>query len=77
VDVVKRANEKLFGDLRVHPTSSGSGPLYLFKEHVPMVSIGVGDVESRAHSPNESIKTENFFKGMNRIVLIIDEMGRW
>ena len=77
LDVVRRANEKIFGDLRVHPTSSGSGPLYLFKDHVPMVSIGVGDVESRAHSPNESIKVENFFKGMNRIALIIDEMSRW
>jgi acetylornithine deacetylase/succinyl-diaminopimelate desuccinylase-like protein len=77
VDIVRRANEKVFGDLRVHPTSSGSGPLYLFKGHVPMVSVGVGDVESRAHSPNESIKVENFLKGMNRIALIIDEMGRW
>ncbi len=77
VDVVRRANAKVFGNLRVHPTSSGSGPLYLFKDHVPMVSVGVGDVESRAHSPNESIKVENFFKGMKRISLIIDEMGHW
>ncbi|UCH03904.1 MAG: M20/M25/M40 family metallo-hydrolase [Candidatus Thorarchaeota archaeon] len=77
VDVVRRANDKVFGDLRVHPTSSGSGPLYLFKDHVPMVSVGVGDVESRSHSPNESIKLENFFKGMDRIALIVDEMGRW
>ncbi|MFX0045255.1 MAG: M20/M25/M40 family metallo-hydrolase [Candidatus Hermodarchaeota archaeon] len=77
VDVVRRANEKVFGELRVHPTSSGSGPLYLFKDHVPMVSVGVGDVESRAHSPNESIKVENFFKGMNRIALIMDELSRW
>ena len=77
VDVVRRANERVFGDLRVHPTSSGSGPLYLFKEHVPMVSIGVGDVESRAHSPNESIKLDNFLKGMNRIALVMDEMSRW
>ncbi|MFW9799281.1 MAG: M20/M25/M40 family metallo-hydrolase [Candidatus Thorarchaeota archaeon] len=77
VDVVRRANERVFGGLRVHPTSSGSGPLYLFKDHVSMVSIGVGDVESRAHSPNESIKLENFQKGMKRIAFVMDEMARW
>ncbi|MFW9890346.1 MAG: M20/M25/M40 family metallo-hydrolase, partial [Candidatus Thorarchaeota archaeon] len=34
VDVVRRANSKVFDDLRVHPTSPGSGPLYLFKDFV-------------------------------------------
>ncbi|MFX1261010.1 MAG: M20/M25/M40 family metallo-hydrolase [Promethearchaeota archaeon] len=77
VDVVRRANSKVFDDLRVHPTSPGSGPLYLFKDFVPMVSIGVSDFNSKGHSPNESIKLENFQKGMLRLVHLIDEMGRW
>ncbi|NHJ13481.1 MAG: M20/M25/M40 family metallo-hydrolase [Candidatus Thorarchaeota archaeon] len=76
VDVVRRANAKVFGDLNVHVTSPGSGPLYLFKDHVPMVSIGVSDFNSKGHSPNESIKLDNFEKGMKRLTYVIDEMGR-
>jgi len=78
VQVVNRANKAVFGhDLVIHPTSPGSGPLYLFKEYVPMVSIGCGDFYSGAHSPNESIKLENYTLAMKRIVSIIDEMSRW
>jgi acetylornithine deacetylase/succinyl-diaminopimelate desuccinylase-like protein len=77
VDVVRRANAKVFDDLKVHPTSPGSGPLYIFKDYVPMVSIGVSDFDSKGHSPNESIKIENFRNGMLRLVHLIDEMGRW
>ena len=78
VKIIEKANQLVFNhSLRIHPTCPGSGPLYLFKEHVPMVSIGVGDHNSRAHSPNESIIIENFAKAMKRLVVIMDEMGRW
>jgi acetylornithine deacetylase/succinyl-diaminopimelate desuccinylase-like protein len=77
VSVVERANKKVFGELRIHPTSPGSGPLYLFNKHVPMVSVGCGDHESRAHSPNESIIIENYRKAQHRVVWIMDEMSRW
>ncbi|MDF1540517.1 MAG: M20/M25/M40 family metallo-hydrolase [Candidatus Thorarchaeota archaeon] len=78
VDVVNRANKIVFGhDIVVHPTSPGSGPLYLFTDSVPMVSIGVGDFESRAHSPNESIVIDNYRLAMKRIAVVIDEMSRW
>ena len=77
VRVVERANQRIFGDLVIHPTSPGSGPLYLFNKHVPMVSIGCGDYESKAHSPNESIVIENFRKSMHRIVAVMDEMSKW
>ncbi|GAH63282.1 unnamed protein product, partial [marine sediment metagenome] len=30
VEIVERANSKVFGDLKIHITSPGSGPLYLF-----------------------------------------------
>ena len=77
VNIVRRANQRVFGDLKVHPTSPGSGPLYLFNSHVPMVSVGCGDYESRAHSPNESIIVENYRKAQHRVVWIMDEMSRW
>lgn len=78
VKIIAKANEIIYGHrIRVHPTSPGSGPLYLFKEHVPMVSIGVGDYSSRVHSPNESITIDNFIKSIKRITIIINEMGKW
>ena len=78
VKIIEKANQIAFNHpLRIHPTCPGSGPLYLFKEHVPMVSIGVGDYNSRVHSPNESITVENFAKAMKRLVIIMDEMGHW
>jgi acetylornithine deacetylase/succinyl-diaminopimelate desuccinylase-like protein len=77
VKVVERANQRIFGDLVIHPTSPGSGPLYLFNKYVPMVSIGCGDYDSKAHSPNESIIIENFRKSMHRIVAVMDEMSKW
>jgi acetylornithine deacetylase/succinyl-diaminopimelate desuccinylase-like protein len=77
VEIVKRANQKIYGDLRIHITSPGSGPLYLFKEYVPMVSIGCSDFESRGHSPNESISVDNYPNAIKRIALVIDEMGNW
>ncbi|MFW9794236.1 MAG: M20/M25/M40 family metallo-hydrolase [Candidatus Thorarchaeota archaeon] len=77
VKVVERANQRVFGELRVHMTSPGSGPLYLFNKHTPMVSIGCGDHLSKAHSPNESIVVENYRKSMHTMVAVMDEMSKW
>ncbi|MHA1902651.1 MAG: M20/M25/M40 family metallo-hydrolase [Candidatus Thorarchaeota archaeon] len=77
VDVVRRANQEVFGELRVHPTSPGSGPLFLFKDYVPMVAVGCGDHLSGAHSPNESIKVDDFLKDMKRFAALFVEMGAW
>ncbi|UCE09262.1 MAG: M20/M25/M40 family metallo-hydrolase [Candidatus Thorarchaeota archaeon] len=78
VEIVKKSNKAVFGhELRIQPTSPGSGPLYLFKDLVPMVSIGCSDFDSRAHSPNESMPIDNFVLGTKRLVVIMDEMGRW
>ncbi|MGY5865660.1 MAG: M20/M25/M40 family metallo-hydrolase [Candidatus Thorarchaeota archaeon] len=77
VKIVEKANQRVFGDLRIHITSPGSGPLYLFNKYVPMVSIGCGDHLSKAHSPNESILVENYRMTMHRLVAVLDEMRDW
>ena len=78
VDIVNQANKQIYGhDLRIHITSPASGPLYLFKDHVPMVSIGVSDYDARQHAPNESIKIDNFRLAMKRIATIFHIMGQW
>ncbi len=78
VEIAKKSNKAVFGhELVIQPTSPGSGPLYLFKDLVPMVSIGCGDYNSRAHAPNESIVIENYLKTMKRIAVLMTEMGSW
>ncbi|TFG33311.1 M20/M25/M40 family metallo-hydrolase [Candidatus Thorarchaeota archaeon] len=77
VKIVEAANKRVFGDLVIHPTNPGSGPLYLFNEYVPMVSVGCSDHLGKAHSPNESISLENYRRAQHRIVAIMDEMSHW
>ncbi|MHA2495745.1 MAG: M20/M25/M40 family metallo-hydrolase [Candidatus Hodarchaeales archaeon] len=77
VEVVKQATKTIHGhEPRVHITSPGSGPLYLFEGLVPMVSVGCGDFDSRGHAPNESVPLDLFFLDVKRQAAIIDEMGR-
>ena len=77
VDVVRKATLAIHGhEPRIHITNPGSGPLYLFEDIVPMVSIGCDDFDSRAHSPNESVPLSLFFLDIKRQTKIIDEMGR-
>jgi acetylornithine deacetylase/succinyl-diaminopimelate desuccinylase-like protein len=77
VKIVEAANRRVFGNLNIHPTSPGSGPLYLFNKYVPMVSVGCSDHLGNAHSPNESIPLDNYRKAQHRIVAIMDEMSHW
>ncbi|MBU6997051.1 MAG: M20/M25/M40 family metallo-hydrolase [Theionarchaea archaeon] len=60
----------------IYPTMSGSGPMWLFTDvlGIPTVSIGVGDAESRTHSPNESISLSDYEEGINVITEIIKRM---
>ena len=58
----------------VHPWSPGSGPMYLFSDLVPVVSIGVGNAGSNAHSPNENIEVSDFKKGQLCIGRLIETM---
>lgn len=77
VDVVKKATQAIHGhEPRVHLTNPGSGPLYLFEELVPFVSVGCGDFDSRAHAPNESIPLDLFFLDIKRQATIIKQMGQ-
>ena len=64
VKIVEAANNRIFGELVIHPTSPGSGPLYLFNEYVPMVSVGCGDYLGKPHSPNESISLDYYRIGL-------------
>ena len=50
---------------------------YLTKRFgVPGVSAGVGYVHSRYHLPNESVRIEDFVRGIKFMAAIIDRMAK-
>jgi acetylornithine deacetylase/succinyl-diaminopimelate desuccinylase-like protein len=62
----------------IKPLIGGTGPVHAFREYLgtPVVTLGCGDPESRAHSPNESIALANFARGtkhMARLLLAFAE----
>jgi acetylornithine deacetylase/succinyl-diaminopimelate desuccinylase-like protein len=74
VTVVRESMDSVYDEKTiVYPTMSGSGPMWLFTDvlKIPTISIGVGDAESRAHSPNESINLTDYQEGIQVIEEVI------
>ncbi|MFW9997804.1 MAG: M20/M25/M40 family metallo-hydrolase [Candidatus Odinarchaeota archaeon] len=59
----------------IHPWSAGSGPLYLFSDLMPVLSVGVGNASSNVHGPDENIEVEDFKTGQLCIANLILKMG--
>jgi acetylornithine deacetylase/succinyl-diaminopimelate desuccinylase-like protein len=64
--VMKTATEVYQKEGVLAPNSAGTGPMFEFGEQLglPIVSTGVGWVESKAHAPNESIRLQDFEQGI-------------
>jgi acetylornithine deacetylase/succinyl-diaminopimelate desuccinylase-like protein len=63
VQLTARTAGEVYGQPAVvKPLIGGSGPMHAFREYLrtPIVTLGCGDPESRAHSPNESIAIKQF-----------------
>ena len=76
VSIVKETMLEVYGYTPIiHPWSPGSGPLYLFSDHIPVLSIGVGHAGSRAHAPNENIKVEDFKQGQVCLARLIQKIA--
>lgn len=76
--VAETARQAYGGEVLIHPTSAGSGPMYpLGRAHgFPLVSTGCGYWASRAHAPDENIRLEDFAAGALHIALLIDRFAR-
>ncbi|WP_246945281.1 M20/M25/M40 family metallo-hydrolase [Bacillus pinisoli] len=55
------------------PNSAGTGPMYEFGHQlqVPVVSTGVGWIESKAHAPNESVRLADFEEGVVHLAYML------
>ncbi len=59
----------------IHPWSPASGPLYLFANYIPVLSIGVAHAESHGHAPNENINVEDFKQGQVCLARLIERLA--
>lgn len=74
---VDAANDVYEHPMQIVPMVGGSGPNAIFKKalNVPIVTSGVGDADSRAHAPNESISLDLYLKGAKHFARIMMAMG--
>jgi acetylornithine deacetylase/succinyl-diaminopimelate desuccinylase-like protein len=77
VQMVVDAAADVYGQpQRVLPMNGGSGPAHLFTEvlHVPIVTVGVGNPDSRIHAPNENIRIVDLMNGIRHTARILAHM---
>ena len=76
VKTVVKAAEKTYGKTAVvYPTSAGSGPMHLFRNHLkcPIVSAGCSHPEARGHAPNENLTIDGFITGTKFMACILSD----
>lgn len=73
LQLIRETGQKIYGEpLVVHPTTAGSGPMYLFIERMDCLSFGCGNHQSLEHAPNENIILEDFILNMKHLAAIFD-----
>jgi acetylornithine deacetylase/succinyl-diaminopimelate desuccinylase-like protein len=70
---------QVFGKDTVFIRSGGSVPIVGdFERHlkIPTVMMGFGLPDDNLHAPNEKFHIPNFYKGIESIILLFEELGR-
>ncbi len=71
LQIIRETGENIYGHpLIVHPTSAGSGPMYLFINKMDCLSFGCGNANSLVHAPNENILIEDFILNMKHLTAV-------
>lgn len=80
VKTVVESAQKTYGEENVilRPNSPGTGPMYGFGEYlnVPILGSGTGWAKSGAHAPNENIRLEDFYQGVQHIATLLTDFGK-
>ena len=71
LQLIRETGEKIYGNpLVVHPTTAGSGPMYLFIERMDCLAFGCGHHEGLMHAPNENIMVEDLLLNIKHLAAI-------
>jgi acetylornithine deacetylase/succinyl-diaminopimelate desuccinylase-like protein len=71
------ALERVFGNQVAFVRSGGSIPIVAdFQDclEIPTLMIGFGLPDDRTHAPNEKLSIDNFFKGIEAIILLLEDL---
>lgn len=75
VKIVQRAGGEVYDKpMVILPSSPGTGPRFVFKHapDMPIVALGVGHADSRAHAPDENIAVEDQFFTTKHVARVIE-----
>jgi acetylornithine deacetylase/succinyl-diaminopimelate desuccinylase-like protein len=78
VQLTARMAAEVYGTPAIlKPLIGGSGPMHAFREYLstPIVTLGAGDPDSKAHAPNESISIERFVQGTRHMARLLLAYG--
>jgi acetylornithine deacetylase/succinyl-diaminopimelate desuccinylase-like protein len=78
VKVVAAAGQEVYGQpVVILPSSPGTGPRFVFKRNagMPIVALGVGHANSRAHAPDENIAVADQFLTTKHVAEIIKKFA--
>ncbi|MHA1425005.1 MAG: M20/M25/M40 family metallo-hydrolase [Candidatus Helarchaeota archaeon] len=71
LQIIQETGERIYGNpLIIHPTTAGSGPMYLFINKMDCISFGCGHANSLVHAPNENIILEDFIFNMKHLAAV-------
>jgi len=76
VGAAMRAARRVYGiEPAVHPTSAGSGPMYVLCQGlgIPSVSFGIAHAGSNFHGPDENIRLDDFILGIKHVAATLYE----
>ena len=76
--VVSCAKDVYGRPMQIVPMTGGSGPNFFVQETlgVPIVSIGVGYPDSKAHAPNENFRIKDYINTARHLTRILIEFGK-
>ena len=78
VKVVAEAGSEVYGKpVVVLPSSPGTGPRFVFRHQpdMPIIALGVGHANSRAHAPDENIAVEDQFYTTKQVARIMEKFA--
>lgn len=78
VQIVNRTAEDAYGEkMKILPSSGGSGPASIVKEHlnIPIISIGAGYPGAQMHAPNENLRLDLYMKAAKHFTRILTGFG--
>jgi len=78
VQLAARTAEEVYGTPAIlKPLIGGTGPTWIFRSALktPIVTLGPGDPESKAHAPNESLSLARFAQGTRHMARLLMAYG--